>query len=247
MTPIEPKLACTVLLVRDRDGLEVLMVERHERSHFASALVFPGGLVDPEDGEAEWGPLTAGADGLSPKERSLRIAGFRELHEESGILLARRQEAGVWTPPPPGERPFREMLADLGLHLDLAAMHPFAHWITPPFAPKRFDTHFRLCGVDTDHIAVSDGQETVSAEWIRPRAALEMGASGARKLLLPTRLNLQLLAKASSVAEAIGRAKERTVMTVITRLEQRPEGTFVIVPPDAGYGVVEERLTNYRP
>ena len=64
-TPATPRLACTVLLVRDRGGLEVLMVERHENQNFASALVFPGGLVDEDDGFDAWGPMTIA--GAGPK------------------------------------------------------------------------------------------------------------------------------------------------------------------------------------
>ena len=42
---VEPRLAATVLLLRDgEDGMEVFMVVRHHQIDFASgALVFPGG------------------------------------------------------------------------------------------------------------------------------------------------------------------------------------------------------------
>ena len=48
--PIRP--AATVLLLRDgAAGLEVFMVQRHHRIDFASsALVFPGGRVEDQDG-----------------------------------------------------------------------------------------------------------------------------------------------------------------------------------------------------
>ena len=48
---VPPRLAATVLLVRDGpDGVQVFMVARHRQIEFASgALVFPGGKVDPED------------------------------------------------------------------------------------------------------------------------------------------------------------------------------------------------------
>jgi 8-oxo-dGTP pyrophosphatase MutT (NUDIX family) len=78
----------TVLLVRDgTEGLEVLMVVRHERSHFASALVFPGGGIDAEDADEAWLDLIDGAAELDEVERARRIAGFRELYEETGVLL----------------------------------------------------------------------------------------------------------------------------------------------------------------
>lgn len=240
MTVAEPRLAATVILVRDRGGLEVLMVERHEQSHFASALVFPGGLVDPDDRRLDWSDLAIGAEDLSEDERAIRIAGFRELHEETGLFLASAE-----SPPPLGlnraeDEPFAEVVARRGARLDLSAMHAFAHWITPEFAPRRFDTHFMLCGLDTELTAVSDGRETVSVEWLRPRDAIDKGLSGESKLLFPTRLNLELLATSSSVEAAIAGARRRTVVTVTPRVERRPEGKFLTVPPDAGYGAAEE-------
>ena len=66
--PAIPVPAATVLLIRDGDeGIEVFMVERNSRTHFASALVFPGGLVDPEDTDDA---LIARCDGVAgPRHR----------------------------------------------------------------------------------------------------------------------------------------------------------------------------------
>ncbi|MCB0857941.1 MAG: NUDIX hydrolase [Solirubrobacterales bacterium] len=74
--PSEPRPAATILLLRDREPggpLEVLMLKRSAESHFMpSVWVFPGGSLDPEDGE--------GIDGL-------RTCAARELEEEAGIHL----------------------------------------------------------------------------------------------------------------------------------------------------------------
>jgi len=74
--PAKPRLAATILLLRDREAggpLEVLMLKRSAESHFMpSVWVFPGGSLDPEDGE--------GLDGL-------RTCAARELHEEAGIQI----------------------------------------------------------------------------------------------------------------------------------------------------------------
>ncbi len=251
VAPVEPRPAATVLLVRDRGALEVLMVVRHEKAHFASALVFPGGMVDPDDGDPAWSDLALAHGDLPEAERAIRIAGYRELYEETGVLLADRSApppAGTAEPDaaPAGER-FMDTLRRIGARIDLSAMHPFAHWITPITAPRRFDTHFRICGLGTETVAVSDGHETVSAEWVRPADALEMGAAGTRNLLFPTRMNLTLLARASSVEEAIDQAVRRPLVTVLPRVEKRPEGVFIVLPPDAGYGVVEEPAGSMRP
>jgi 8-oxo-dGTP pyrophosphatase MutT (NUDIX family) len=72
--PTPPRLAATVLLLRGGDdALEVLLVRRTPRARFmAGAWVFPGGAVDPGDGEDQPG---------------LRAAARRELAEEAGIAL----------------------------------------------------------------------------------------------------------------------------------------------------------------
>lgn len=233
MTAAAPRLSSTVILVRERAGLEVLMVVRNAQSSFASALVFPGGTVDTDDRHEAWDEHTAGADGLAAEERAIRIAGFREMFEETGLLLADRSVAAA-------AGGFRDAVVRARARLDLSAMHPFAHWITPEMSPRRYDTHFRLCGLPTDAIAAPDGRETVAAEWLRPTEALELGRSGERTVLFPTRLNLELLAQSRSVEEAIDAARRRRVVTVTPRVERRASGTFVTIPDDAGYGVAEE-------
>jgi len=79
--PTEPRPAATIILLRDReDGgagdeqlLEVLMLRRSPEARFMpNVWVFPGGSLDPEDGD--------GIAGLATCAR-------RELSEESGILL----------------------------------------------------------------------------------------------------------------------------------------------------------------
>ena len=87
--PATPVPAATVLLIRDTDdGIEVFMVERSNRMHFASALVFPGGLVDPEDSEDRLLSRCDGIAGLSTEEAALRIAGVRETFEECIVRCA---------------------------------------------------------------------------------------------------------------------------------------------------------------
>ncbi len=74
-----PRPAATVIVLRGGSiGLEVLLVRRTPRARFmAGAWVFPGGAVDPGDGDGE---------------RGLRAAALRELDEEAGITLAPESE-----------------------------------------------------------------------------------------------------------------------------------------------------------
>jgi 8-oxo-dGTP pyrophosphatase MutT (NUDIX family) len=66
--------AATVILLRGGpDTLEVLLVRRTPQARFmADAWVFPGGALDPDDGEGQVG---------------LRAAAVREVGEEAGITL----------------------------------------------------------------------------------------------------------------------------------------------------------------
>lgn len=61
--PAPPRLAATALVIRD-DPFEVLMVRRSAGAIFTSAMVFPGGNIDPHDADPAWLPLFAGADTL---------------------------------------------------------------------------------------------------------------------------------------------------------------------------------------
>jgi len=120
----------------------------------------------------------------------------------------------------------------------------FARWITPPLTPKRFDTWFYVARADSDQLAVCDGWETVDAEWIAPSEALRLAATGERKVIFPTRMNLQLLAEAEHAEDAVDRAARRTLVTVEPKVERRADGPVLVIPPDAGYGPVVEPLSS---
>ena len=253
--PVPPRLSATVLLVRDRPRLEVLMVKRHHQIDFASgALVFPGGKIDPQDSAAAWEGLVHDPEGVDPQEQIVRIAALREAFEEAGILLARTSGGAVFTGDPAlaqarkamaeGRLAFDALVASFGLKLDLLALQPFARWVTPIYMPKRFDTHFFLAHAPAEQLAVCDGWETVDAEWIRPDEALELEKAKERTIIFPTRMNLKLLAEAGSAADAVARARSRPRVTVTPWVEKRPSGPVLVIQPDAGYGAVEEDLAS---
>lgn len=209
-----------------------MVVRGEDSSQFSAAMVFPGGVVDPEDAGDEWLERCDGAADLTVAERARRIAGFRELYEETGILLA-GSAAGVPLPAPP--TPFADALRACGGRLDLSAMVPFAHWITPHGPPKRYDVHFRLCSLTTEAEAICDGRETTEALWLRPADAVALGDSGSRNLLFPTRCQLDLLMASGSVAEAVASAEARRIVSVTPSMERREDGIRLSIPPESGY------------
>ena len=248
--------ATTVLLVRPSvagdmaSPLEVFMVVRHHQiDAFSGALVFPGGKLEEADGAPALRAVCGGADKIGDAELKFRVAGVREAFEECGILLARRrgERALVAAAELAGiEERWRAKLAkdeasivDLveaeGLELATDLMVPYAHWITPTFAPRRFDTWFFVAEAPEDQVGLHDGSESVESVWITPQAAIEEAAAGKRTLVHATLKNLELLAETPTVTEALSAASQRKVVTVQPWVEVRDGKRFLHIPPDAGY------------
>ena len=253
--------AATILLVRDAPTLEVLMVQRHHQIDFVpGALVFPGGKAAAEDSSPEWGAHCDGFDG-DTVQLSLKICAIREAFEESGVLLARPVRArGVGATLAnfaqtkaialnreaieKGHASFLKAVEEAELVLALDALTTFAHWITPKGMPKRFDTWFYIADAPADQVAACDGREAVDACWITPEDALTDAQEGRRKIIFPTRLNVEMLAQSATVAQALAASKSRRIVTVEPVIVREAGGSVLTIPADAGYGVTREPLTS---
>ena len=222
--PIPVRPAATVLLVRDgATGLEVFMVVRHHKIDFASgALVFPGGSVDAGDYAIAADPVLCGpatrpgraATAPAGRGGARDIRGMRRAARAAarigGMGRGRTRQIGAKSQ----GRPFGEFIVAENLELALDALTPFAHWITPPILPKRFDTHFYIVAAPSDQIAIHDGAESVDSVWINPARALAEADAGKYTLVFATRLNLQMLAQSPDVASALAAARARRIVTV---------------------------------
>ena len=254
MSEIAPAVpSATILMLRDGpEGLEVFMVVRHHEIDFASgALVFPGGKADPNDFDDGLLARLDGAD-TDPTLRGIQVAAIREAFEECGILLARTTGESALIG---GDRltelePYRNALhagelsmlefaerEDLRLACD--ELTHFAHWITPENLPKRFDTHFYLAKAPADHLALHDGHESVDSVWITPAQAMADAESGSRTVIFPTVRNLAKLGLSPTANEAIAKAQTEDVVSVLPRIEQREDGPYICIPPEAGYDISE--------
>ena len=256
--PVNPVAAATILLLRDgAHGLEVFMVKRHHQIDFASgALVFPGGKVDPHDGDPALRKHADGAGALDDLHLGLTACAIREGFEESGILLARSQgraeyiDAAAATALAPwrprlnaSEVGLVEFLSKENLRLACDALIPFAHWVTPTFMPKRFDTYFYLAATPEGQLGHHDGSESVDSVWVNPLAAIE---DKRWTIIFPTKMNLLKLGKAKTVAEAIATAKSAPVVTVEPKVMPKGDGQVLTIPEEAGYGKVEEPMSSLR-
>jgi glyoxylase-like metal-dependent hydrolase (beta-lactamase superfamily II)/8-oxo-dGTP pyrophosphatase MutT (NUDIX family) len=180
MSSLQPKDAAAIILLRhntDPNNPEVFWVKRSPKLVFLGGFyAFPGGQAEPKDGEA---PIENCGD---DRERAAMIScAAREMFEETGVLLARGaetltigQRASLLDDLESARMPWPELLKHYGLHLDAADFTFVGRWVTPPFAPRRFDTWFFLvsCPAKQEPLVTGDA-ELASGEWIAARHAFE--------------------------------------------------------------------------
>jgi 8-oxo-dGTP pyrophosphatase MutT (NUDIX family) len=253
--PVQPADAATVVLVRDSTtGLEVYLLHRHAQMVFASGMhVFPGGRVDPRDRDAdivwagpsgaEWGvALDCDAD----LARALVCAAVRETFEESGVLLAGPSAAHVVgsTSGSDWEADRRDLVArtvslteflarrQLVLRSDL--LIPWAHWITPEFEPRRYDTRFFVTTVPVGQDPRDVSGEADEAMWLTAAEACRRVDAGSMQMLPPTYLVCDQIA-ALGTTEAVLSTRPK-LDPMMPRLEFRDgEAVLVIDSPSEGY------------
>ena len=77
--------AATVLLLREREQLEVLMLQKTSKIEFGGMWVFPGGKIDPEDSSK-----------AANEDEAAKYAAARETKEEDERKMAKGCSSGRW-------------------------------------------------------------------------------------------------------------------------------------------------------
>jgi len=211
------------------------MLRRSSTMEFAPRMmVFPGGGVDPRDADpslpwagptpAEWGRLLIADEATA---RELVVAAVREVFEECGVLLAGPDVDSVvgdvsgpaWQAEREAllsrELSLAEMLIGRGLVLRSDLLRARAHWITPEFEPKRYDTRFFAALLPAGQIADDKTSEVDHADWADPVRLLEDYASGSALMLPPTVVCVEQVAVAASVAEFLATEVHMTPITPV--------------------------------
>ena len=220
----EPRLAATVLLVRD-DPFEVLMVRRRRGGSFSNALVFPGGKSKKYDADAAWLPHLAGAEPLDEEQRARESGAFRETFEEASILIG--LPPGRITPPadPPDDdlRSRRSRKREAVLDLDAAAsLRSLDHPGTSSRAASTRTSSSAQCPTGswrsrtTTRPSVSSGSP--------PPAAVARAEAGEQSILFPTLMNLRRLTESADVESALAAADQREIVPVLPVLQAHPDG-----------------------
>jgi len=191
--PTRPRDAAAVVLARgEPDRREVFWVRRARGPAFAGFHAFPGGSVDRSDDDLA-------IVGLAADEARLFCAAVREVFEETGVLLARLQPgrdlAAARRDLLEGRQGFAGILRSLGAGLDASLLSPAGRWLTPPFAPKRFDARFYFAELPHGQQASVVPGELERGEWIAPSEALKRWDRGEALLHPPALHVLRTLAR----------------------------------------------------
>jgi glyoxylase-like metal-dependent hydrolase (beta-lactamase superfamily II)/8-oxo-dGTP pyrophosphatase MutT (NUDIX family) len=180
LTPASPLIrrSASVLLARSWESQEVFLALRSLEIHaFPGTHVFPGGKVDPEDGDI---PVRDRAPEI---DAAAYVAAARELFEEVGVLIARPQERnkescllvkefdqyrrGLLA----GEVSFRTILTELHLEIDGRHLIPLGEKTTPPFHPRRYRNRFFMAVLPEGQEPSIWPGELQSGDWFDPLQA----------------------------------------------------------------------------
>lgn len=190
------------------------------------------------------------ADRVSQIERSGRAEMARAAHAAS-VVLIRDDDAGLMTyllhrhdampfaagmvvfpggRTEPGESPvdcaIRETLEETGVTVAGSRLLPWAHWITPEFERRRYDTEFFVALLPEGATAQDVSGETDRADWERPADTLADLAAGRIGMLPPTISILLELADLDSWSAVQDAARDRVITAVLPRVVRR-EGAWV--------------------
>ncbi len=229
------RAASTILLVRDGEaGLEVFLVQRHRRSGFLpNAWVFPGGQVDPADGQVSrvrGGAAVLKQLGLPEDEaRAYLVAGVRETFEEAGIWLGTGTlPQSARAPLAAGQVSLDALLETHGAALELDRLAGWSWWVTPVVEPRRYDTRFLVAHV-TERSGHHDDHETFASGWFRPGDLIGR-TLGAFPLAPPTWWTLCELADCSSSSDVLARAGLRSMSPIQPIMRFSDEGMVLLLP-----------------
>ncbi|MEU9554747.1 NUDIX hydrolase [Streptomyces fumanus] len=236
LTPVTPRRAATVMLLRD-PGPAVHMLRRRTSMAFAGgAYAYPGGGVDPRDDDRDigWaGPTRAWwADRLGVDEagaQAIVCAAVRETYEESGVLLAGPAGDCVvgdttgadWEADRAAlvarDLSFAEFLERRGLVLRSDLLRAYARWITPEFEARRYDTWFFVAALPEGQRTRNASTEADRTVWITPAEGAAGYDRGELLMMPPTIATLRALTAYDTAAGALAAAGGRDLTPVLAR------------------------------
>lgn len=217
----------------------------------AGMYAFPGGTVDPRDSDRtvawagpapdEWARLLSCGEA---EARALVCAAMRETFEESGVLLA-GPDAGTVVEDTTGDDwerdraalvdrslAFAEFLHKRRLVLRTDLLAAWAHWITPEFEPRRYDTRFFVAALPIGQRARDVSGEADHVAWMTPAAALAGVEAGDMGMLPPTYVTLRDIAEYTSIEQVWRAAPERRITPIVPGVEIVGDAALLTLPAE---------------
>lgn len=251
----EARDAATVVLLRDgAGGPEIYLLRRHSAMAFAPGqAVFPGGGVDLRDRDADvgWAGPDAGAwaerFACDPTTaRGLVCAAVRETFEEAGVLLA-GPDADTVVADTTGDAWEADRRALESRELSLAGLlrrrhlllrsdllGAWAHWITPAFEPRRYDTRFFVAVLPPGQRTRDVSGESEAVAWMRPADAIEAVREGRLTMMPPTLRTCAGLLALPRAGDVLAAAAGRRIRTVQPRLVVDGDQLWLETGPETG-------------
>ncbi len=181
---VTPKDAAAMILLRNPNDPEVFWVKRSLQLAFMGGFqAFPGGQRDADDDNV------AVLNCEDKDDAAMRVCAVREVFEEAGVLIARGVEkftkakiTQLRDEHLAEKIPFSELIARERLQIDALMLEEAPRWVTPPPAPKRFNTYFFVawlpdCADGVQEASIIPG-ELENGEWNRPQAAVDKWRNG---------------------------------------------------------------------
>lgn len=258
--------AATVILTRDgSEGMEVFLMRRHRAQSFmGGAFVFPGGAIDEDDVDSD---LLSSIVGMTATEAvrdlqepdlpasmacGLYMAAIRETFEEAGVLLAYAEDGKPLQYPDTEtaarlsharqalhkrEMSLKDLARQEKIHFALDLLTPYAHWITPSFEKKRFNTRFFLARMPAGQVPLHDTIEMTESRWMTPSEALAAHRRREIQLMPPTLRTLEDISRFDETGTLFQSAKKRKLFPILPQ-GYRIDGTFhLLLPHDPDYSL----------
>ena len=206
--------AATVVVLRAaraNEGFEVLMVRRHDKVAFmGGAYVFPGGRVDAADAA-----IAAQVSAPAGESRFPDLTAASELVHRVGAA--------------------RELLEEAGVNIEVSALVPFAHWVTPEVETRRYDTRFFVAEMPPGQVARPDDGEMTDLAWLSPSDAIAQCVDDAILLPPPTWTTLKRLARFRSIDDVLDWARSTRIIRIQPGLVRDEHRTMLTLPGDPSH------------
>ncbi|PWA12668.1 hypothetical protein DCC39_04315 [Pueribacillus theae] len=199
---VTPKPASTVILMDKQD--RVYLTKRPKTMKFLGGFfVFPGGAVDKEDNVPKCEYIKNWDSNASLNHADF-IAAARELFEEVGVLIARKDDGSSVQLEHEKALEYRRLLVQRKmsfvqllqqerLYLNLESLTYFGCFTTPEDNPYRFETRFFLAQLPEGQSPEPDNYEIEEAFWTTPSEALLAYEKGELPMVPPTILSLRTI------------------------------------------------------